>query len=120
VVEAIQQVTGIMAGITTASQEQTAGIEQVRQAVVHMDGMTQQNASLVEESAAASESLYEQADALVQAVKAFKLDGTPAAVKAKATVVSMPGKAMPAARPADEPLQAKRLASGSAADWTEF
>jgi hypothetical protein len=63
-----------MAEITAASQEQSAGIEQVNQAVTQMDQVTQQNAALVEEAAAAAESMQEQAQALVQAVAVFKLE----------------------------------------------
>jgi methyl-accepting chemotaxis protein len=59
--------------ITNASREQSSGIEQVTQAVSQMDEVTQQNAALVEEAAAAAESLEEQAQGLVQAVGMFKL-----------------------------------------------
>ena len=73
VVSSIQRVTDIMGEITAASQEQTAGIEQINQAVVQMDQVTQQNAALVEEAAAASQSLQEQANALAHTVSVFKL-----------------------------------------------
>jgi methyl-accepting chemotaxis protein len=59
--------------ISNASKEQSSGIEQVTQAVSQMDEVTQQNAALVEEAAAAAESLEEQARGLVQAVGSFKL-----------------------------------------------
>ncbi|MBT9589364.1 MAG: hypothetical protein IV089_00335, partial [Thiobacillus sp.] len=74
IVTSVQLVTEIMRGIAEASQEQSAGIEQVNQAVTEMDEMTQQNAALVEEAAAAAESLRDQADKLAQAVSVFKLD----------------------------------------------
>ena len=73
VVSSIQRVTDIMGEITAASQEQTAGIEQINQAVVQMDQVTQQNAALVEEAAAASQSLQEQANTLAHTVSVFKL-----------------------------------------------
>jgi methyl-accepting chemotaxis protein len=73
VVTAVQRVTDIMGEISTASQEQTRGVQQVGQAVTQMDQATQQNAALVEESAAAAESLREQAQQLVRAVSVFRL-----------------------------------------------
>jgi methyl-accepting chemotaxis protein len=75
VVAAIQRLNHIMAEITAASSEQSQGVAQVGQAVNHMDQATQQNAALVEESAAAAESLKLQAHALVQAVSVFRLNG---------------------------------------------
>jgi uncharacterized phage infection (PIP) family protein YhgE len=66
-------VTDIMSEITAASQEQSAGIEQVNQAVTQMDQTTQQNAALVEEAAAAAESMKEQAGSLSNAVAVFRL-----------------------------------------------
>jgi methyl-accepting chemotaxis protein len=69
----IQRVTHIMAEIAAASKEQSAGIGQVNQAVSNMDEVTQQNAALVEEAAAAAESLREQATQLAQLVGVFKL-----------------------------------------------
>jgi methyl-accepting chemotaxis protein len=73
VVGSIQRVTDIMGEITAAGQEQTAGIEQVNQSVIQMDQVTQQNAALVEEAAAAAQSLQEQASGLAHTVSAFKL-----------------------------------------------
>jgi len=73
VVTAIKRVTDIMGEISSASSEQSAGVGQVGEAITQMDRATQQNASLVEESAAAAESMRVQADQLVQAVAAFKL-----------------------------------------------
>jgi methyl-accepting chemotaxis protein len=61
-----------MAEITSASAEQSSGIEQVNQAVLQMDQVTQQNAALVEEAAAAASSMQEEAGRLSQAVGAFK------------------------------------------------
>ncbi len=76
IVASIGRVTDIMAEIMAASAEQTSGIEQINQAIVQMDQVTQQNAALVEQAAAASESMQDQAGKLVQAVSVFKLDGT--------------------------------------------
>ena len=75
VVGAIREVTDIMGGISSASAEQSTGVAQVGEAVTQMDHATQQNAALVEESAAAAESLRMQAQHLVQAVAVFRLAG---------------------------------------------
>jgi methyl-accepting chemotaxis protein len=73
VVSSIKRVTDIMGEIRAASVEQSSGVAQVGEAVTQMDHATQQNAALVEESAAAAESLKGQAQQLVQAVAVFKL-----------------------------------------------
>ena len=78
IVHSVHQVTALMGQISTASNEQSEGIEQVNIAVAEMDRMTQQNAALVEQAAAAAESMEEQSRALAQAVSVFKLtDGAP-------------------------------------------
>ncbi|MEQ1530885.1 MAG: methyl-accepting chemotaxis protein, partial [Methylococcales bacterium] len=74
ILNSIKIVTGIMGNITAASGEQSIGIEQVNQAIAQMDGVTQQNAALVEQAAAAAESLEEQAQNLAITVESFKLD----------------------------------------------
>lgn len=77
IVNAVTRVTDIMGEIATASDEQSRGIEQVSQAVAEMDGVTQQNAALVEQSAAAAAALEDQANYLRQAVATFKIqDGS--------------------------------------------
>jgi methyl-accepting chemotaxis protein len=73
VVNSIRRVTDIMGEITAASVEQSAGVSQVGEAVTQMDQATQQNAALVEESAAAAGNLNSQAQQLVAAVAVFKL-----------------------------------------------
>jgi len=73
VVTSIQRVTDIMGEITSASAEQSSGIEHVNLAIGQMDSVTQQNAALVEEAAAAAASLQDQAAALAQVVSIFKL-----------------------------------------------
>jgi len=80
IVERFSRVTDIMAEITTASEEQTSGIEQINRAIADMDNATQQNASLVEEAAASSEAMQAKANELAQVVSVFKLkdDGTTA------------------------------------------
>ncbi|MGR4872432.1 methyl-accepting chemotaxis protein [Variovorax sp. LARHSF232] len=74
IVGSVRRVTDIIGEITAASHEQTQGIEQINQAITQMDQVTQHNAALVEEAAAAAASLQEQAGGLVQAVSVFRLD----------------------------------------------
>ncbi|WJD50728.1 methyl-accepting chemotaxis protein [Enterobacter sp. PGRG2] len=92
IVNAVTRVTDIMGEIASASDEQSRGIDQVGQAVAEMDRVTQQNASLVEESAAAAAALEEQASLLNDTVAVFKVkrrapaavaNARPAAVKMK-------------------------------------
>lgn len=84
IVVAIRGVTAIMAEISSASMEQTSGIEQVNQAIGQMDDVTQQNAALVEQAAAAAESLEEQTQNLAGTVAYFKLNTGSYKIPAKA------------------------------------
>jgi methyl-accepting chemotaxis protein len=74
VVRSVRRVTDIMGEIASASSEQSTGIEQVNIAVSQMDSVTQQNAALVEEAAAAAQSMSEQAGSLLQAVARFRVE----------------------------------------------
>jgi methyl-accepting chemotaxis protein len=74
VVASVARVTDMMSEISTATQEQRVGINQVNEAIAQMDQVTQQNAALVEEAAAAAASMQEQAAQLAQVAAAFKLD----------------------------------------------
>jgi methyl-accepting chemotaxis protein len=73
IVDAVQRVSDVIGEISAAATEQSDGIRQINQAVNHLDQMTQQNAALVEESAAAAESLKDQAARLSQVVSGFRL-----------------------------------------------
>jgi methyl-accepting chemotaxis protein len=75
IVGSVQRVTDIVGAISSASQEQSKGIEQVNTAVTQMDEVTQQNAALVEEASAAAHALAEQANSLRDAVAVFTLRG---------------------------------------------
>ena len=100
IVNSVRRVTDIMGEIQAASQEQTAGIENINRAIAQMDESTQQNAALVEEAAAASQSMQDQANALAQAVSMFKLDGIASA--ANAGVPRKPSR--PSTRSGAQPL----------------
>lgn len=75
IVQSVRKVADVIGEITSASAEQSAGIAHVNQAIGNLDQMTQQNAALVEESAAAAESLRDQAQQMAQAVAVFKVSG---------------------------------------------
>ena len=110
VVSAIRRVTDLIAEVSAASNEQSQGVAQVGEAVSQMDQVTQQNAALVEESAAAANSLSSQAQQLQQAVAVFKLSGDAAHSAARpATTYSAhaPTAARPVAAPAPRPLAPK-------------
>jgi len=98
IVDSINRVTGIMGEINAASREQTTGIEEINSAMTQMDGVTRQNAGLVEASAAAATSLRRQADALADLVATFTLDDENAApeeapaVRPAAAIGGHPGK----------------------------
>ncbi|QVQ28735.1 methyl-accepting chemotaxis protein [Achromobacter deleyi] len=113
IVASVKRVTDIMGEISAASEEQSSGIDQVNRAVSQMDEVTQQNAALVEEAAAAAGSLQEQAQRLAEAVAVFKINAgevieVPArqlAQQRSAPRVSAPQapaqQAEPAAKPAE-------------------
>ena len=84
VVDSVQRLSAIIGEITDASEEQRLGIEQVNEAISQMDQVTQQNAALVEEAAAAANAMQDQAAQLSQAVQVFRLKDAPSATQAGA------------------------------------
>jgi methyl-accepting chemotaxis protein len=99
VVASIQRVTDIMSEITAASHEQEVGIGQINQAITEMDSVTQQNAALVEQAAAATGALEQQASHLTQVVGVFKLDSEPQASSSSSSS-AQPAQLRQAPRPA--------------------
>ncbi len=89
VVASVKRVTDVVAEITAASGEQSDGIEQINQAIVQMDEVTQQNAALVEEAAAAAQSLQEQSSNLSATVSVFKLGHGDAKKERSARIVDI-------------------------------
>ena len=136
IVESVHKVGDIIAEIAAASSEQSSGIEQVNLAVSQMDSMTQQNASLVEQSAAASRSLEEQAESLKRQVAFFTLSGDAKAIEptrpastqktavpaTAASAVPTPAPAKPAApaAPAARPTPVKDDVDIDDGDWATF
>jgi len=126
IVASVQRVTDIMAEISAASQEQSAGIEQVNQTVVQMDETTQQNAALVEEATAAARAMEDQAAQLGEAVARFRLAapsaGNAIPRAAMAVASSAPRRAAPAsiAAPARVRKPVAQPALAGDGDWQEF
>ena len=141
VVASVRRVTDIMSEIANASQEQSAGIEQVNLSIIEMDSMTQQNATLVEQAAAAAQSLQDQASELAHVVSIFKLvEGEQAHIEQAPVVVAEPRQvaavaapARKAARPAlkrpapaaaaapEASAKTKKVANAATSDeWEEF
>ncbi|RXV74206.1 HAMP domain-containing protein [Burkholderia stabilis] len=149
VIGAVQRVTDIMGEIAAASEEQSGGIDQVARAVAQMDEVTQQNAALVEEAAAAAQSLDEQAARLRETASVFQLDGdaarsgavapvaarhAPRAPSAagqaaarddreappKRTAAAMPARKPATAAAAPAPAPAPAAATAGADDWETF
>jgi methyl-accepting chemotaxis protein len=96
VVDSIRRVNDVMSHISAASAEQSSGIEQINTAVVQMDQVTQQNAALVEEAAAAAESMQNQAAQLTHVVSSFKTKGPVAQQGGAARVAARARPALPA------------------------
>jgi methyl-accepting chemotaxis protein len=137
VVASVKKVSDIVAEITTAGREQEVGIEQINQAITEMDTVTQQNAALVEQAAAASASMQEQAENLSRVVSVFKLDqnaaASPMAPRPAPAASAPPRPAAPKVAPRPQlaqhsaqvtplrPAVAKAKATASAeGDWEEF
>jgi len=132
IVSGVKKVTDIVGEIAAASQEQSTGIEEVNKAIMQMDELTQQNAALVEEAAAASESLGEQADGLSQMMDFFTVAGNVGRTQPMASVSASEGSerrsadrpwSAPAAAPqqaSDAPPRRAAASSGGDQEWEEF
>jgi methyl-accepting chemotaxis protein len=127
VVGSVKRVTDVVTEITAAGNEQSSGIEQVNEAIVQMDKVTQQNAALVEQAAAAAALLKEQAAKLTHTVDVFKIDGR--SVSMQTAVTTTPSKKIvatstrPASKPASRriPESPPRLAAGVVGgEWEQF
>ncbi|MGV8893495.1 MAG: methyl-accepting chemotaxis protein [Burkholderiaceae bacterium] len=123
IIDSVKRVTDIMGEISSASQEQTSGIEQINQAISQMDQVTQQNAALVEEAAAAAASLQDQAGHLSQVVGIFKLDQIHALATvplAKANVTMRHQKPPTATHSALANKKINNAPASKSDDWEEF
>ena len=137
---AVGNVSAVLEQISTAAGEQQSGISQINEAVTHMDSITQQNAAMVEELAAAAQSLQGQVDSVSNSMRLFRLvpgeatvaevdaialrkehkpiPSAPVAIPAKADA---PGtKALPAAAPAARKPAARKPAAAESQEWETF
>jgi methyl-accepting chemotaxis protein I, serine sensor receptor len=140
IVSSVKRVTDIMGEISAASDEQARGIDQVNQAVSQMDEVTQQNAALVEEAAAAAGSMQDQSRELMHSVSRFKVSSAQTVDVVARVVPSAPVKAAPSASRKKSPAPVKKprapapaaeaprlenrpkpaKAADADADWTSF
>ncbi len=140
IVLSVKKVSDIVAEIAAASREQSSGIEQVNKAVMQMDEMTQQNAALVEQATAASQSMADQARDLTSMMERYRINDTNVSVASERSAaapaarperraasrpfVAKPGvvkREAAAAAPAEAPAaRRKAVANGNDADWREF
>ena len=118
IVSSVKRVSDIIGEISAASQEQSAGIEQVNEAIMKMDDVTQQNTALVEEAAAAAESMMEQADELMNAISVFQLGSHSESKVSRNVPKVMASKAATIARPTPAKVSIKPSADDG--DWEEF
>jgi len=121
IVESVEKVCRVIEEITVASEEQSSGIELVNQAVAEMDNMTQQNAALVEEAAAASESMAGQAFGMREKIEFFNLSGSGASQTVASVAVKREVKWE--SKPAPQaPVQAQATGThgGGDSEWEEF
>lgn len=123
VVESVKRVSDIISEITAAGTEQSTGVDQINNAIMQMDGVTQQNAALVEEAAAAAATMQEQAENLVEVVSIFKIGN-----ETSRTTQAAPRKASPpparASMAKAQPARIKAVPTVAtkekAEDWEEF
>jgi len=137
VVASVRRVTDIVGEITSATSEQSIGIDQVNTAITQMDQVTQQNAALVEEAAAAAASMQDQAERLADVASSFRLEAGAVAAPVGATAAARKLAAVkpvaarrpaPAIKPASRPGAKPALTSvprkpatvGGDKDWEEF
>ncbi|PCE28826.1 hypothetical protein BWP39_01135 [Paraburkholderia acidicola] len=137
IIGAVQRVTDIMGEIAAASTEQSSGIDQVARAVTQMDEVTQQNAALVEEAAAAAQSLEDQATKLRTAVSVFQLgdeasagavasemlrrrEPAPAPVRTPVKALATNARTRLAPATATRPLAMAVAGTGTERDWETF
>ena len=136
IVASVRRVTDIISEISAASSEQTGGIDQINVAITEMDQVTQQNAALVEEAAAAAEAMQDQASRLAQLVSIFQLSAAHVAPASAAPVIAArrPVAALPKPAATPRPAGARQIAkaparsvrpapvqpSGQGGEWEEF
>ncbi|WP_332852100.1 methyl-accepting chemotaxis protein [Duganella sp. S19_KUP01_CR8] len=121
VVSSVKRVTDIMSEIMQASQEQSSGIEQINTAVTQMDDVTQQNAALVEEAAAAAHAMQDQVNSLNDLVSVFRTEAKSGALRPalQRVAVAVPAKS-PRTPALTTAVRARGAAKVDAQEWEQF
>jgi methyl-accepting chemotaxis protein len=117
IVAAAKKVADIIGEISSASQQQASGLDQVNGAIMQMDQSTQQNAAMVEETSSVAESMTEQARALTDLIAVFRVSGDLGAVVRRA---ARPAAVAPTLAAAPKPAAPLKKAAGSDVEWQEF
>lgn len=130
IVTQVKRVSDLIGEISTAADEQTSGIEQVNTAITQMDDVTQQNASLVEQAAAAAESLEDQAQGLATSVSVFRISPASTAAPLANTApnapalpgqrISAPTQPIATGQPSATQPTTRSPSAASREDWEEF
>jgi methyl-accepting chemotaxis protein len=124
IVGRIGEISTLVATIAASAEQQATGLQQVNTAVSEMDGVTQQNAAMVEQATAAARSLAEEADQLAREVARFNLDGSQRSAPAPTVVHTLQSRAAKAGREIARTARRRAAGGGGAAavadDWSEF
>ncbi|HEX7641320.1 MAG TPA: methyl-accepting chemotaxis protein [Burkholderiaceae bacterium] len=126
IVASVKRVSDIISEISVASSEQTSGIEQINHAIMRMDTVTQRNAALVEEAAAAADAMQHQGTVLVDSVSVFKIGDEAARYAVSSDGIVGRREAVAPVRPRLRPIKRPALAAnpktsnGATDDWQEF
>lgn len=120
IVTAVKHVSDIIGEIAAASGEQSAGISQINEAIIKMDDTTQQNTALVEEAAAAAESLMEQADELMNTMSVFSIDNSNSQSRNTAKTARISSTAKPVAKAVMKTSVTPKRTGTNDSEWEEF
>ena len=118
IVNSVKHVSDIIGEIAAASGEQSAGISQINEAIIKMDDTTQQNTALVEEAAAAAESLMEQADELMNTMSVFSIDNGQQRMEKRTSSFST--AARPVSKAISKPVPPVKRTGTNDSEWEEF
>jgi len=118
IVNSVKHVSDIIGEIAAASGEQSAGISQINEAIIKMDESTQQNTALVEEAAAAAESLMEQADELMNTMSVFSIDNGQQRMEKRTSSFST--VARPVSKAISKPVPPVKRTGTNDSEWEEF
>lgn len=116
----IGELSTLVGTIAASAEQQATGLQQVNTAVSEMDGVTQQNAAMVEEATAAARSLAEEADQLAREVARFTIDDSPRGMAAAPVVHTLQARAAKAGRDIARTARLRVAGGGVSSDWSEF